>query len=164
MDNLSGLFSFWSAGWLAEQLVVWLFLTVAVSFGVNWWRNFQERRKTEQFTGWTLILLGDDDPGKPGDHQSLHWEEVRRVISSDFEMWKLVKSTVSGYGHLTVSKLKPAKDEGWTYLDYNERKLVVDFNKIPCDHLIDGQWGKSPKYLADTAKCPALNDSPSESE
>jgi len=56
----------------------------------------------------------DDDPG---DHQSLYWEEVKRVRSSDFERWKLVKSTVSGYAHLTVSKIKPAEQFGghtWT--------------------------------------------------
>ena len=150
-DRLSW-FDFVTYSWVIEQLIVWLALTVAVSFGVNWWRKRQEKKEIEKYTGWTLVLLGDDDPG---DHQSLHWEEVKRINSSDFERWKLVKSTVSGHGFLTVTKIKPAEQSGWTYMDESKRHLVVDFNNIPCEHLEKGQWKKAPRLLDDAAKCPA---------
>ena len=161
MNNDLGVFAFISWSWLVEQLVVWAVLTVLVSFGVNRWRTFQEKRKIEEFSKWSLVLLGDDDPG---EHQSLHWEEVKRIRSSDFERWKLVKSTVSGYAYLTVSKILPAEQSGWTYMDDTNRNLVVDFNKIPCEHLVNGQWTKAPKQLADDAKCPNAPESPSEKE
>ncbi len=132
--------------WWTEQIVVWIVFTVLVSLVLHILR-FCERKP---FEGWKLVLLGED---KEGQHQSLHWEEVRRILDSDFERWKLVKSVVAGAGWLSVTRIKPAEEAGWTNYDKVQKQLVIDFNKVPPKHLENGCWRKRPQHLSKDALC-----------
>lgn len=64
------------------------------------------------YRGWRLRVEGVED-----EDQALDWEEVRRLLNSDFELWKLAKSAVSGSGHATLSTPGPAKDAGWLHIE-----------------------------------------------
>ncbi len=133
-----------SLDWWYEQGLSWFVFTVIVSIILYGVRSFLEWVYRRQFKGWKLVLLGEDEDGQ---HQSLHWEEVRRILESDFERWKLVKSVVAGAGWLSVTRIKPAEEAGWTSYDTAKKKLVIDFNEIPPDHLNDKKWTTPPKYL-----------------
>lgn len=151
--------SFLTWEWFLEQLVIWLVFSVLVSCILHCLRIRKEKKDRAPFEDWHLVLLGEDDPG---EHQSLHWEEVRRVLDSDFERWKLVKSVVAGTCWLSVTRITPAEQAGWTYADRAKRQLVIDFNEIPPEHMENGRWAKPPKNLRADAKCPCEDKSPSE--
>lgn len=72
------------------------------------------------YRGWRLRV-----EGVPDEDQALDWEEVRRLLNSDFELWKLAKSAVSGSGYATLSTPGPAKDAGWLRI---ERGLFWGFS------------------------------------
>lgn len=158
-DAASETIFFLSCMWWVEQAFVWLVFTVLVSFLLQYWRTRKETQDRAPFENWDLVLLGEDEPG---EHQSLHWEEVRRVLDSDFERWKLVKSVVAGTCWLSVTRITPAEQAGWTHFDRAKRQLVIDFNEIPPEHMENGRWAKPPKNLRADAKCPREDKSPSE--
>ncbi len=139
---------FLSGVWWAEQIFVWIVFTLLVSWALNQLRIRREAEEREPFEGWELVLLGEDEDGQ---HQSLHWEEVRRIRDSDFERWKLVKSAMSGVCSLTVTRLEPAQKAGW--VRYDGKKLVIDFNKVPPEHLKNRCWTTLPQHLSDDALC-----------
>ncbi len=136
--------------WWYEQGLSWFVFTVIVSVILNGVRSFFGWTYRCQFSNWKLVLIGDDEEGQ---HQSLHWEEVRRILDSDFERWKLVKSVVAGAGWLSVTRIKPAEEAGWTKCDRTKKQMIIDFNKVPAAHLEHGCWRKLPQHLSDDALC-----------
>jgi len=96
------------------------------------------------YRGWRLRVDGVKD-----EDQALDWEEVRRLLNSDFELWKLAKSAVSGSGRATLSTPGPAKEAGWLRIERGrfggfspftspDEKLIVVDTKHPrfSEHVI----------------------------
>lgn len=139
-DLLTGHFT--DPAWWAEQLPSWLVFTVSVGLIVTVVQTILERRRfrleREEFEGWKLHVIGYGDSPK-----GLYFEEVRRFLNSDFELWKFVKSVVSGSCDVKLRSIEPARNV-WAFVDRKSRTITVDFEKMPDDHVT--QWkGEKPK-------------------
>ncbi len=137
-----------SCTWWIEQFVSWLVFSALVTCALHQLRVRREKKERKPFENWELILLGEDDLG---DHQPLYWEEVRRIKDSEFERWKLVKSVMSGRCKLEVTRIAKAKE--WAFFDKDKKQVIIDFNKIPPEHMKGGCWSKKPPRLSPDAKC-----------
>lgn len=117
-----------------------LFTNLGKAFGTtNWWQEiavflifsvllalvnqFVLWLLRTPYRGWRLRVEGVED-----EDQALDWEEVRRLLNSDFELWKLAKSVVSGSGTATLSTPGPAMEVGWLRI---ERGRLGGFMPFP---------------------------------
>lgn len=111
-EELAGLLVFsWFAGmiiWIVARVFDWVFI---------------KRRHS----GWKLKVIGF-----PDQPQKLDWQEVRRFRESDFELWKFVKSIVSGTLFVTPRTWSEVKGR-WAWVDEKQKCVVIDFNNIPND-------------------------------
>lgn len=115
---------------LVNQLVLWVLRT--------------------PYRGWRLRVEGEDD-----EDQALDWEEARQMLNSDFELWKLAKSAISGSGRANISTPGPARNAGWLRIRpgrlgcfrmSNEDKLIVVDKNHPryLDHVTLDKRGGDP--------------------
>lgn len=114
--------------WLREELASLLIFSWVV--GVIIWAVarfldwlFIKRRHS----GWKLKVIGF-----PDDPQKLDWQEVRRFRESEFELWKFVKSIVSGTLYVTPRTWSEVKGR-WAWVDEEHKCVIIDFNSIPDD-------------------------------
>jgi hypothetical protein len=118
-----------SPEWWAGEIPSWLVFGVIASFlfGVFGARMEGSRRAREQepFEGWKLETVGHDVGS-----QSLYYEDVRRILASDFEFFKFVKSFCSTVCQLSTRSMHEARDV-WVRVDKKRRRIVIDFTRIP---------------------------------
>lgn len=122
--------------WWAEQVIIWaifsVLLAILVSFIVSRRTRQQEANARAPFEGWTLHVVGYADYDDP---QKIDWQEVRRFRASEFELWKFAKSVVSGACTVTPLTAAPAVRHAWLRMDEGLRRIVVDFNNLPQEHV-----------------------------
>ena len=137
--------SFWDSAlstasdpsWMGEQAVNWVIfsgLVGALIWGVARMREWLTQRR---FQNWRVIIRLSD-VGKEAE-SSLHWEEVRRFLDSDFERWKFVKSVISGVVQVNLTTVGPAQEAGWVRMDKVRRRIHIDFTRIPDSHIQPGR-------------------------
>lgn len=126
--------NFTSPQWLADQILAWIVFTVVVGYGtgrfVEWLEAQRQKKEREPYEGWKLRIIGYNDAD-----QELWWEEVRRFRTSNFELWKFVKSVASGEGTLFGRSVQLAKETGWVRIEEADRLIIVDLKAIPPDQI-----------------------------
>src|SRR5688500_15880533 len=108
---------FFSSDWWADNLLNYVVFTVLVTLVVWLTQRAREARKRRDYERWSLQILGYNDRA-----QSLYWEEVQRFLLSRFELWKFVKSVVSGTMIVTLRNADKAEEAGWLKIDYERRQ------------------------------------------
>lgn len=114
-----------SVDWVANELPSFLLFTVAVGcivWGVEKWRERRERRPYEN---WRLVVVGFGDPP-----QALYFEEVRKLLDSDFELFRFVKSVCTTICEIRTKSLAMAQQD-WVSIDREKRQFVIDFVRLP---------------------------------
>lgn len=116
-----------SPQWWAEGLLNWVFFSVLVALLVGLASYIRERLARRPHEHWELQVKG-----LGGDRLSLHWEEVQRIRTSEFELIKFIKSVVSLYGQLQGRAMIDAATIGWLKIEEAPTKVItVDLNLIP---------------------------------
>jgi hypothetical protein len=129
-----------SADWWASEFPSYVIFTLIVGFMISLvgrrieHRRFQQER--EPFEGWKLKIIGYGDPD-----QNLYFEDVRRFLNSDFEIFRFLKSVCTTICDLRTKTLADAKDT-WFFVDPSSRTMTVDFTRIP-----DGQVDRWKREL-----------------
>ncbi|MFZ5834779.1 MAG: hypothetical protein ACOY2B_05255 [Pseudomonadota bacterium] len=125
-----------SAEWLADELLSWLIFTFVVTYAVYRYEKWREARDNEPYLRWTLLVKGYGDPANDYAEapQQLYLEDVRRFRLSDFELWKFIKSVVSGTLIVKLRTVEKARGV-WVFVDEQARRITVDFQKIPDAHV-----------------------------
>lgn len=113
-----------------QEVAVFLIFSVLFSIVMALINQFVLWALRKPYRGWRLRVDGVDD-----EDQALDWEEVRRLLNSDFELWKLAKSAVSGSGRATLSTPGPAKDAGWLRIEHGRFRGFAPFTS-PDEKLI----------------------------
>jgi hypothetical protein len=126
----------WWAGELPSWLVFSLIAGFLVSYVVGHLQAARDRREREPFEGWTLKVVGYNE-----EAQNLFHEDVSRFLTSDFELWKFVKSVVSGTCTVKLRSVEKAKGK-WLWIDAANRHIIVDLEKIPDNHV--SGWSEKP--------------------
>lgn len=131
--------------WLAGEIVSWLIFTVLVTTVLEYRQSRRALRDNGPYEGWSLRVIGYGPPDKDyvETPQKIYLDEVRRFEQSDFELWKFVKSVLSG---TLITRLRTAEQarEVWLFKDETSKTITVDFEKIPDLHVV--RWD-SPKPI-----------------
>ena len=130
-DNLT------DSEWWAGELPSWLVFVVVAGLFSAALNHWFEHRRNRQYQGWNLVMVGFDDA-----QQQLYFEEVRGFLNSDFELWKFVKSVVSGACLVKLRSFEKARGI-WGFVDRQTKTITVDFEKIP-DSQIERWLGAKP--------------------
>jgi hypothetical protein len=82
--------------WWSDEFASWLFFSLFAGFAASATSQKLEVRRNRPFEGWVLKLVHVD-----GTTQSepVYIEDVKRCLSSSFELFKMVKSTLNSYGY-----------------------------------------------------------------
>lgn len=121
--------------WLAGEILSWLIFTVLVAYFIYWRDTKREERENEPYQRWTLLVVGYGEPaeGFAEMPQKLYPDDVKRFLLSDFELWKFVKSVVSGTVRVKLRTVDKARNS-WVFIDQAARQITVDLLKIPGEH------------------------------
>ena len=122
-----------SSDWWAANTLNYIIFGVAVAIFL-WLIDLFRRVR---YMKWRLKVIGYDDR-----ELSLYWDEVQRFLNSRFELWKFVKSVVSGTLIVRLRNAEAALEEGWVNIDERSRRIVVDITKIPPEHVV--RWDSPP--------------------
>ena len=109
--------------WWADATFTVIVFTVLISWITGLAQRYRTRIEREPFEGWQLEFGGLAAPPEP---QGLYWEDVRKNLTSDFELWKFAKSTVSSSLWISTPSLQEAK-ERWLLVEKENRRIVIDF-------------------------------------
>lgn len=114
LDYLSGNLLSWE--WWLDEIASYVVFGIAAGLCAGWFaerlRRRRERREREPYEGWTLQVIGYDD-----EPESLYWEDVKRYLLSEFELWKWIKSMCSGAGRVTARSARMAQNQGWLRIE-----------------------------------------------
>ncbi|WP_210237467.1 hypothetical protein [Martelella lutilitoris] len=146
-------------GWFEDNFFAWLIFSVgagAVSAGltllVRLVLSLPDR-------GWVLEMRGYGDA-----EQAIVPEEAHRFRNSRFELWKFVKSVVSGACLIKGRTIKNAEEHGWFVMEEPQHswlkrrlrrgcgRIVIDFSKIPRESLASAWYDGPPKNWIGTPK------------
>lgn len=118
-----------STDWWADNVLNFA-IFVGVVAVLGWMLSASaEARRRARYKGWRLSIVGFGDR-----EQTLHWQEVERFQNSRFELWKFAKSVVSGTERVNLRTADPAIEAGWLKVDERNRRILIDFTRIPDGH------------------------------
>jgi hypothetical protein len=139
----------------AGEVLSWLAFGV-IAAGLQWWiADFRDRRANERYRGWTLRTIGYGPQENDFVEESpIYFEDMRRFLSSDFELFKFIRSSCSGVAEVRLRNLGEAKGI-WVFKNDELRRITVDFVRMP-DDMVD-KW-KARKPAARPASVPVPAD------
>lgn len=140
-DNLLSL-SWWIGEFASLAFFGWIIGWIVSQF-VDWREKRRAAEERQEFENWFLETNGFDD-----QPQEIYWEDVRRFLTSEFELWKWVKSSLSSVLQVKARTSQDAKDAGWLIVDRSNRRVYLDYNKIPPRHV--ERWYAKPSGLVKT--------------
>lgn len=130
--------------WWAGEIPSYLIFSALAGFVVWLVTLVQHRLHRRRYDDWRLVTIFETEEAA----QDLFWEEVERVLNSDFERWKMVKSVVSGVGHTSLTMVRDAESgDPWVVTDHGNRTIRIDLDKaMTRDHLAPhpARAGKAP--------------------
>lgn len=116
--------------WWADQILSYALFSLIAGLIAGWFANLlrkrAERREREPYEGWTLQTIGFDDAP-----QAIVWEDMKRFLTSDVELWRWIKSVCSTTCYLTSRTADAAKAHGWLSIDPAARTVTIDYAGIP---------------------------------
>ncbi|MDG4575681.1 MAG: hypothetical protein P9C36_06645 [Defluviicoccus sp.] len=146
--------------WWADQILSYALFSLIAGLIAGWFANALRRRaermEREPYEGWTLVTCGFGD--RP---QAIYWEDMKRFLTSDVELWRWIKSVCSTTCYLTSRTAETAKQHGWLVIDRAARKVIIDYRSMPAEDVrwsIDPPWvkggGSGSPAAEDTARAP----------
>ena len=138
--------------WLAENLLSYVIFGLVVSWMVHLYQKNVQREKEEPYQGWKLVIRGYPETKE----YEIYPRDAEEFRTSDFAMWKYVKSCVSSYCYIKTPSLDEAR-QSWLTLpaDANPKKedriIAIDFSRMSDAHVKD--WLVEPPATA-TARSP----------
>ena len=146
--------------WWADQILSYALFSLIAGLIAGWFANLlrkrAERLEREPYEGWTRITRGFGD--RP---QAIYWEDMKRFLTSDVELWRWIKSVCSTTCTLTSRTAETAMEHGWLVIDRDARKVIIDYERMPAEDArwqIDPPWvkggGSGSPTAEDTARAP----------
>jgi len=119
--------------WWVDQFLSYTLFSLIAGLVAGWFANRlrrrAERRERAPYEGWTFRTIGFGDAP-----QAIVWEDMKRFLTSDVELWRWIKSVCSTTCYLTSRTADAAKAHGWLIVDRETRCVVIDFERIPEKH------------------------------
>ncbi len=129
--------------WWADQILSYALFSLITGLVAGWFANAlrrrAERREREPYEGWTRITRGFGD--RP---QAIYWEDMKRFLTSDVELWRWIKSVCSTTCTLTSRTAETAMEHGWLVIDRDARKVIIDYERMPAE---DARWSIDPPWV-----------------
>ncbi len=118
--------------WWADNYLVFLFFGVLIGL-YSWWADlWEQKERRKEFEGWKVVVKNHDE--KMDDN--IYWQDVERILESNLERWRFIKSVVSGLGVVKASTLAETKTGNWISLEEESRTLEIDIDKgVECGHI-----------------------------
>ena len=124
--------------WLAENFLSYVIFGLFVSWLVTLHQKNVLKEKEEPYQGWKLVIRGYPEIKE----YKIYPRDAEEFRTSEFAMWKYVKSCVSSYCYIKTPSLDEAK-QSWLTLpaDLNPKKedrvIMIDFSKMSDAHVKD---------------------------
>lgn len=122
--------------WWADQILSYALFSLIAGLIAGWFANLLRRRAESRerapYEGWTLATRGFGD-----EAQAIYWEDMKRFLTSDVELWRWIKSVCSTTCYLTSRTAETAKQHGWLVIDRDARKVIIDYQRMPAE---DVRW------------------------
>ncbi|MFZ1415280.1 MAG: hypothetical protein WAS73_11985 [Defluviicoccus sp.] len=143
--------------WWADQILSYALFSLIAGLVAGWFANALRRRaerlEREPYEGWTLATLGFGD-----EPQAIYWEDMKRFLTSDVELWRWIKSVCSTTCYLTSRTAETAKAHGWLVIDRQARRVLIDYQRMPAEDaktwLVERPWVKGGDGAAEAARAP----------
>lgn len=92
--------------------------------------------------------------------QAIVWEDMKRFLTSDVELWRWIKSVCSTTCLLTSRTAAAAKEHGWLIVDREARTVIIDYQRMP-DADVQRWLVKRPWEVGGgPSETPVVDDSP----
>lgn len=114
-----------SVDWLAGELPSFLVFTALIGWMVSQFEGWRERSERKPYENWKLVVIGFADPP-----QALYFEEVRKLLDSEFELFRFVKSVCTTICEIRTKSLAMAQQD-WVSIDREKRQFVIDLVRLP---------------------------------
>jgi hypothetical protein len=150
VGGVTAMAEFWAAlwanlqdpSWWAGEVLSWIAFVLIIGFFANRLGQTLEARRYEKerkpYEGWKLNVIGYQDAA-----QSLYFEDVQRLKTSDFELLKFYKGIASGACQHNVRSINQVRGV-WGFLDDAAKTITVDLEQIPASQIKSWNDGVGP--------------------
>lgn len=116
--------------WWVDQFLSYALFSLIAGLIAGWFANrlrrHADRRERAPYEGWTLETVGFEDAP-----QAIVWEDMKRFLTSDVELWRWIKSVCSTTCLLSSRTATAAKQHGWLIVDREARTVTINYQRMP---------------------------------